>query len=119
MGDVLLQKTFTSDYLTKRRVKNAGQQKQYYVKNHHEAIIPKTVYYKIQEEIARRSSLKKAGTRKGKTAQGVYSSKYALTGIMVCNECGAITAGQPGQKMEEGNRVALYQPSGAWDEAVP
>ena len=89
MGDVLLQKTFTSDYLTKRRVKNAGQQKQYYVKNHHEAIIPKTVYYKIQEEIARRSSLKKAGTRKGKTAQGVYSSKYALTGIMVCNECGA------------------------------
>ena len=89
MGDVLLQKTFTADYLTKRRVKNAGQQKQYYVKNHHEAIIPKTVYYKIQEEIARRSSLKKAGTRKGKTAQGVYSSKYALTGIMVCNECGA------------------------------
>ena len=89
MGDVLLQKTFTSDYLTKRRVKNSGQQKQYYVKNHHEAIIPKTVYYKIQEEIARRSSLKKAGTRKGKTAQGVYSSKYALTGIMVCNECGA------------------------------
>ena len=89
MGDVLLQKTFTSDYLTKRRVKNSGQQKQYYVKNHHEAIIPKTVYYKIQEEIARRSSLKKDGTRKGKTAQGVYSSKYALTGIMVCNECGA------------------------------
>ena len=89
MGDVLLQKTFTADYLTKRRVKNSGQQKQYYVKNHHEAIIPKTVYYKIQEEIARRSSLKKAGTRKRKTAQGVYSSKYALTGIMVCNECGA------------------------------
>ena len=86
---MLLQKTFTADYLTKRRVKNSGQQKQYYVKNHHEAIIPKTVYYKIQEEIARRSSLKKAGTRKGKTAQGVYSSKYALTGIMVCNECGA------------------------------
>ena len=89
MGDVLLQKTFTADYLTKRRVKNSGQQKQYYVKNHHEAVIPKTVYYKIQEEIARRSSLKKVGTRKGKTAQGVYSSKYALTGIMVCNECGA------------------------------
>lgn len=89
MGDVLLQKTFTADYLTKRRVKNSGQQKQYYVKNHHEAIIPKTVYYKIQEEIARRSSLKKVGTRKGKTAQGIYSSKYALTGIMVCNECGA------------------------------
>ena len=36
MGDVLLQKTFTADYLTKRRVKNSGQQKQYYVKNHHE-----------------------------------------------------------------------------------
>ncbi|MCD7990467.1 MAG: zinc ribbon domain-containing protein [Clostridia bacterium] len=33
--------------------------------------------------------IKKAGTRKGKTSQGVYSSKYALTGIMVCEECGA------------------------------
>ena len=36
---VLLQKTFTADYLTKRRVKNSGQQKPYYVKNHHEACL--------------------------------------------------------------------------------
>ena len=70
MGDVLLQKTFTSDYLTKRRVKNAGQQKQYYVKNHHEAIIPKTVYYKIQEEIARRSSLKKSRNQEREDGPG-------------------------------------------------
>jgi len=70
MGDVLLQKTFTADYLTKRRVKNSGQQKQYYVKNHHEAIIPKTVYYKIQEEIARRSSLKKAGNQEREDGPG-------------------------------------------------
>jgi len=70
MGDVLLQKTFTADYLTKRRIKNSGQQKQYYVKNHHEAIIPKTVYYKIQEEIARRSSLRKSGTREGEDDPG-------------------------------------------------
>lgn len=24
-----------------------------------------------------------------------------------------------GKKWEEGNRMALHQPSGAWDEAVP
>ena len=50
---MLLQKTFTADYLTKRRVKNSDHQKQYYVKDHHEAVIPKMVYYKIQVEMAR------------------------------------------------------------------
>lgn len=39
IGDALLQKTYTVDFLTKKRVKNDGQVPQYYVENNHPAII--------------------------------------------------------------------------------
>lgn len=57
MGDALLQKTYTVDFLTKKRVKNNGIVPQYYIEDNHEAIIPKELFYKVQEEKARRASL--------------------------------------------------------------
>lgn len=56
MGDALLQKTYTVDFLTKKRVKNNGVVPQYYVKNSHEAIIPKEIFMQVQEELIRRST---------------------------------------------------------------
>lgn len=45
MGDALLQKTFTVDFLTKKRVKNDGSYaQQYHVENSHTAIIPKDIF---------------------------------------------------------------------------
>ena len=44
MGDALLQKTYTVDFLTKKRVKNTGIMPQYYVKDNHEAIIPRDIF---------------------------------------------------------------------------
>jgi site-specific recombinase, resolvase family, putative len=41
MGDVLLQKTYTVDFLTKKRSENKGQVDQYYIEGNHEAIIDK------------------------------------------------------------------------------
>ena len=41
IGDALLQKTYTTDFLTKKRIKNNGTVPQYYVEGDHEAIIPK------------------------------------------------------------------------------
>ena len=92
MGDALLQKTYTVDFLTKKRVKNNGIVPQYYIEDNHEAIIPKELFYKVQEEKARRASLNKsARTRKAnklKKEKSKFSSKYALTEILVCAECG-------------------------------
>ena len=92
MGDALMQKTYTVDFLTKKRVKNNGIVPQYYIEDNHEGIIPKELYYKVQEEKARRSSLSKsARTRKSnklKKEKSKFSSKYALTEILVCSECG-------------------------------
>ena len=92
MGDALLQKTYTVDFLTKKRVKNEGIVPQYYIEDNHEAIVPKEIFYKVQEEKARRANLNKAAvTRKAnkqKKEKSKYSSKYALTEILVCAECG-------------------------------
>ncbi|MBR0600080.1 recombinase family protein [Sinanaerobacter chloroacetimidivorans] len=89
MGDALLQKTYTVDFLTKKRVKNQGIVPQYYIQDNHEAIIPKELFYRVQEEKARRTSLNKsAATRRAKKEKSKYSSKYALSDVMICKECG-------------------------------
>lgn len=83
MGDALLQKTYTVDFLKKKRIKNNGEMPQYYVEDDHEAIIPKELFLKVQEEIARRGSqVDCIGRRRG------FSSKHCFTNLMYCAECG-------------------------------
>ncbi len=84
IGNALLQKTITLDFLTKKRIKNTGQERQYYVENNHEPIITKEVYIKVQQEkLNRRSTM---GLKK--KDQGVYKSEYALSGKIKCSQCG-------------------------------
>lgn len=91
-GDACMQKTYTVDFLTKKKVKNDGYVRQYYIEDNHEAIIPKELFHQVQEEKLRRASLNKAAvTRKKNQAErekSKYSSKYVLTDLMVCAECG-------------------------------
>ena len=47
IGDALLQKTYTTDFLNKTRVKNNGIVPQYYVEGNHEAIIPKDIFLRV------------------------------------------------------------------------
>ena len=77
MGDAILQKTFTLDLFSRQQVKNEGQLPKYYVENAHPAIIDRATFQKVQEEMARRSSLRKTSS-KAKTEQGKHSGKYAL-----------------------------------------
>lgn len=86
MGDALLQKTYTTDFLTKKKVVNNGIAPQYYVENSHEAIIPKDIFMRVQEEMERRANLTSGKERKRR----LYSSKYALSGIVFCGHCGDI-----------------------------
>lgn len=86
IGDALLQKTYTVDFLTKKRVQNNGIVPQYYVENSHEPIIPRDLYMQVQEEMVRRANLHSGVKRKKR----VYSSKYALSSIVYCPKCGEI-----------------------------
>jgi len=85
MGDALLQKTYTVDFLNKKRVKNDGIAPQYYVENSHEAIIPKEIFMRVGEEMYRRANMVS-----GKGKRRIYSSKYALSSIVYCSKCGDI-----------------------------
>ncbi len=83
MGDALLQKTYTVDFLNKKRSKNNGDIPQYYVEDDHEAIIPKELFMKAQEEMAwRGSQVDCKGRKRG------FSSNHCFTGLICCAECG-------------------------------
>jgi hypothetical protein len=74
------------DFLSKKRVKNNGIVPQYYVENSHEPIIPRDLFMQVQEEMVRRTNI-----RSGKSSKKrVYSSKYALSSIVYCGQCGDI-----------------------------
>jgi site-specific DNA recombinase len=84
IGDALLQKTYTTDFLTKKRIKNNGTMPQYYVEGDHEAIIPKDIFLLVQEELARRRRVHT--TENGK--RRCYSCKHCFAQIVFCGECG-------------------------------
>ena len=88
MGDALLQKTYTVDFMTKKKVINKGIVPQYYVEDDHEPIIPKELFYRVQEELARRASMNKSAVTRKKNQKSKFSSEYALTGLLLCGDCG-------------------------------
>ena len=126
MGDALLQKTFSEDLFTRRRIKNDGQLPKYYVHDCHPAIIDRETFQKVQEEIARRSSIRRTSDRT-KTELGKYCGKYALSELLVCGEFGSpyrrVIWTQKGEKrvvwrcinrLEHGKRICKRSPT--WDE---
>ena len=88
IGDAMAQKTFTTDYLTKARKENQGELQKYYVENAHEAIIPREVFYKVQEELHQRANIYKKSSKKETESKGKHSGKYALSKITLCKKCG-------------------------------
>ena len=87
-GDLLLQKTYCSDPITKKIKINRGELPKYLVSNNHPAIIEREKFNRVQMEIARRGS-KHRKSSFAKTEQGKYSGKFALSELLVCGECGS------------------------------
>lgn len=80
IGDLLLQKEFVSDHLSKKKIKNCGQLNQYYVENNHEPIVSREVFSAVQFEIQKRAE-----------KYAVHSSResFPFTGKIICEHCGA------------------------------
>ena len=87
-GDLLMQKTFTENCITKKVKKNRGEMPKYLIRDNHPAIITHATFKMAQMEMARRGSVRKK-VDSGITEQGKYSGKFALTDILVCGECGS------------------------------
>jgi len=100
IGDALLQKTYTVDVLTKKRVKNNGIVPQYYVENSHEPIIPRDLYMQVQEEMLRRSNLHSGANRKNEST----AANMHFPVLSIARNAGRFTAGLLGTIMENALR---------------
>ncbi len=76
-GDALLQKSYTVDFLTKKKKINEGEIPQYYVENNHEAIIESAVFEMVQREIEKRQP-----------GHNRHSGVHIFSGRIKCGECG-------------------------------
>jgi len=77
-GDALLQKSYTVDFLTKKKKLNEGEIPQYYVENNHEAIIEPAVFDMVQRELERRQP-----------GHNRHSGVHIFSGKIKCGECGS------------------------------
>lgn len=79
-GNLLLQKEFIEDPISKRRKKNRGELPKYYVGNTHPAIIDKATFDYVQKEMARRKALGPLANKSLNTS--------CFTGKLKCPACG-------------------------------
>lgn len=76
-GDMLLQKTYIADHITKKKCVNKGEVPQYYVENSHPAIIDPETWELVQSEIKKRTSVRR---------QVNNNSPFAAK--VICGQCG-------------------------------
>ena len=79
-GNLLLQKYWRADHLTKRDMPNNGEFPKYHITARHEPIISLRQFNAVQEEIKRRADKH--------THPGVKPNTYPFTGMVVCGGCG-------------------------------
>jgi len=84
-GDALLQKSYTVDFLTKKRAKNTGQVPQYYVEESHSAIIEKDIWQAVQLEMERR---KVYALEHGIQKLECATINNPFAGRVICGTCG-------------------------------
>ena len=85
IGDVLMGKTFTIDPISHKRLSNLGEVDKHYIKEHHQPIISKELFDKVQE-----IRIKRAGNRETGRRNNNYSKKYPFSSKLYCGFCGSL-----------------------------
>ena len=75
-----MSQNYTTDFLTKKRIKNNGTVPQYYVEGDHEAIIPKDLFMQVQAELVHRRVVHVSPT--GKKTQLLLQSLFCIDGFL-------------------------------------
>ena len=76
-GDALRQKTYTIDYLSKTAKKNRGEIAQYYIHNHHPAIIKEDIFDRLQDDL----------NHQVKDTDYIRSRNYLFSKRIICSCC--------------------------------
>ena len=77
MGDAILQKTYTVDYLTKEVRKNNGEVKQFLVEQSHEPIIAPDTFAEVQEKLKQHIAIRTK-----------VRSNHPFSHCIICGDCG-------------------------------
>lgn len=77
-GELVLQKAFVSDHLSKKVIKNRGERPQYKVENNHDPIISKSDFEKVQQILSQRA----------KNTKHEKPANYPFSGMITCCYCG-------------------------------
>ena len=93
-GAALLQKKFTTDFLTKKQKVNEGEVPQYYVEESHPAIIDPQLWELTQIEMSRRKEI-------GKN----YSGNSIFSARIICGECGCFYGPRYWDNKSNGRRI--------------
>lgn len=84
-GDLLLQKTVTTDFLSHKRKRNVNDAPMYYVKDNHEPIVSREIW-NLAKEIRERRFKTRLGLNQD---QSKYLNKYPFSGLLMCASCGS------------------------------
>ena len=88
VGDILYQKSFHPNLISKKVIRNCGEMDRYMVSNNHPAIIDRETAWLAKKEMSKRSS-KRRSSENCITELGKYSGKYALSELLFCGVCGS------------------------------
>ena len=77
-GDVLMQKYFRADHLSKQDIKNSGQIDRYFMQDHHAPIVDRETFQHVQD----RMDLQR------ETHAGTGGRRGAFSGMLHCTKCG-------------------------------
>jgi len=97
-GSALLQKTYTEDYLTKKRRKNSGELPQYFIEDDHEPIISRAVFDEVQRKMNAPRTI------------ADNPSHNAFANKLICGDCG----GRYGRKIVGSYRNNKKHRSAVW-----
>ena len=88
-GDALLQKSYTVNFLTKKRTQNKGEIQMFYVEDDHDAIISKRIWECVQLEIKRR---KKYLEEHGTNSYSHRPESNPFASKIICGDCNKVFA---------------------------
>ena len=101
-GDLLLQKTVGTDYLTHTRVINDNIEPKYYIKDNHEPIISREDFDLVQTIM--NSKTKKYNKNRKNL---ITHNKYPFSGIVFCSQCGRTIRRRHWNKGMKSEKVVL------------
>ncbi len=78
-GNLILQKTYRENHITKRKKINKGELPKYHAEETHEAIVTIEEYQQVQEELRKRDCVK---------TERESLRYYPFTSMIVCGKCG-------------------------------